>query len=221
MTDNSTSSADTYRFGIGYGVDTITDSGGADTVQFGDGLTAGDLVFSHVGNNLEITIAGHGADKLVVANHYVGTASKIETFRLSDGSTLPPAVVPLSSGAREAAALNEPEPVTALREHIMPVRPIRSSIAAAAAPEATVPPGRGRAYAPLWQPATLRDLDWPEPAIATAEVPITSALIARQAQSLVSAMAAFGGEQAAFDSERPTVLPVHRPEPMWVSPAVM
>jgi len=155
LTDNSTTSNDTYRWGTGCGVDTVSDAGGsADRVEFGAGITAGQPVFAHVGNNLEITISGNASDKLVISNYYVGTANKIETFALSDGSTVPGGVVPLSLINRTFAAISgEPE---------------------------------------------------------------------RQAQVLLSAMAAFGAESAAsLPDERQTIQPVHRPDPMWVSPALM
>jgi len=122
--------------------------------------------------------------------------------------------------AREVAALSEPEPMAAQRERIMPVRPISNAITSADAPGA-VAPGLRRIYALPWKLASLGELEWPEPALATAEVPLSSAIMIRQAQSLVSAMAAFGGEHAALGTERQTALPVHRPEPMWASPAVM
>lgn len=123
--------------------------------------------------------------------------------------------------AREVAALSEPEPMAAQRERIMPVRPISNAITSAGVPDAVIAPGLRRIYALPWKLASLGELEWPEPALATAEVPLSSAIMIRQAQSLVSAMAAFGGEHAALGTERQTALPVHRPEPMWASPAVM
>lgn len=207
-------SNDTYNWGLGYGVDTITDAGGADTVQFGAGITAGQLVFSHVGNNLEVTISGNAADKLVVTNYYVGTANKIETFRLNDGSTVGAAQIPLSAVNRQFAATNVAADPGLERQQIMPVR----MVAEAASAEAPL-----RAAHPLpWKLWTLRDdmlLDLEVPAPATAGV--ADAIMLNQAQSLVSAMAAFGVQSVALGAERQTALPVHRVEPMWVSPAVM
>jgi hypothetical protein len=60
-----------------------------------------------------------------------------------------------------------------------------------------------------------------EPVAAAPSAGVTDAIMLGQAHSLVSAMAAFGaGDQAALQSERQTILPVHRTEPMWGAPAL-
>ena len=107
LTDTSTS-ADIYRFGIGYGTDTITDAGGTDRVELGAGIAQSKLVFKRSGNNLELTITGQ-TDKLIVANWYTATANRIEEFRLADGTVVSPGLIPTAVQASTAviAAVDE------------------------------------------------------------------------------------------------------------------
>ena len=84
--DTSVSSSDTYRWGLGMGLDTITDSGGTlDHVDLFAGITKAQLKFVKNLNNLEVSVIGQ-ADKLTINNWYVSTAKQIEEFRLNDGS---------------------------------------------------------------------------------------------------------------------------------------
>ena len=86
--DTSTTSNDTYRFGIGSGLDTLTDAGGTlDHVDLFAGITAAQLRFTRNVNNLELTITG-AADKLTINGWYASTANRIEEFRLGDGSVV-------------------------------------------------------------------------------------------------------------------------------------
>jgi len=201
LNDNATSSNDTYRWGIGYGVDTVSDAGGADTVQFGAGITAAQLVLKHVGNNLEITIGGNSADKLVIGNYYAGTANRIETLRLADGSTLPGGVVPLAALDRVHAAMGgEPQwQAPAL-------------LTAPLAERQRIGPARREPVAAMLEQATAEQA-MPDEAI-----------MARGAQGLIAAMAAFGArapDAGPEFGERQTITPVHRTDPLWVTPAVM
>jgi trimeric autotransporter adhesin len=87
LTDTSTSSSDTYRWGVGSGIDTLTDSGGTlDHVDLFAGITKAQLKFFKNVNNLEVSVTGQAADKLIVTNWYASAANQIEEFRLSDGS---------------------------------------------------------------------------------------------------------------------------------------
>ncbi len=89
FTDNSTTSNDSYRWGSGSGLDTLTDSGGAlDHVDLFAGISSSQLRFAHVGNNLELSIAGNTLDKLTMNGWYASAANQIEEFRLSDGSVI-------------------------------------------------------------------------------------------------------------------------------------
>ncbi|XPV69494.1 MAG: calcium-binding protein [Halarcobacter sp.] len=95
---------DTYIFGRGYGEDTIIDyritslsgqlvSGGSDTIQFNEGITADDLIFMQQNNELVIGIKEDGktfaelSDKLTITNwqdvHY-----RIENIKFYDNSSL-------------------------------------------------------------------------------------------------------------------------------------
>jgi Ca2+-binding RTX toxin-like protein len=86
LSDASTTSSDTYRWGLGMGSDTLTDKGGTlDHVDLFAGVTKSQLKFTKNANNLELTITG-ASDKLVVTNWYLGAANQIEEFRLADGS---------------------------------------------------------------------------------------------------------------------------------------
>ena len=108
----SLTSSDTYLWGTGSGIDTVTDSGGAlDHVDLFAGITKAQLKFVKNVNNLELSVIG-GADKLVVSNWYASSANQIEEFRLADGSKVLAAEVQglLSAmavfGAADLAALD-------------------------------------------------------------------------------------------------------------------
>lgn len=89
LSDNSTTSADVYRWGPGTGNDSITDAGGADRIEIAAGVTLAQLTATRVGDDLQLAVAGN-ADRLTVVNWYVGTGNRIETIRLSDGSVFNP-----------------------------------------------------------------------------------------------------------------------------------
>jgi Ca2+-binding RTX toxin-like protein len=80
---------DKYIFGRGYGVDTAIENdataGNTDVTQFLSGISADQIWFRHVGNNLEVSIIGT-ADKLVVKDWYLGTANHIEQFKTTTGA---------------------------------------------------------------------------------------------------------------------------------------
>jgi len=82
---------DTYLFGKGSGKDTITDYdttlNNTDQAQFGPDISAEQLWFRHVGNNLEVSVIGT-ADTLTVQNWYAGAAYHVEQFKTSNGKTL-------------------------------------------------------------------------------------------------------------------------------------
>ncbi|WAS57302.1 calcium-binding protein [Burkholderia ambifaria] len=82
---------DTYRFGRGSGRDTIQDDdetlGNNDVISIGAGVSADQLWFRHVGNDLEISILG-SSDTATVRDWYSGSRYQIEQIRLDDGRTL-------------------------------------------------------------------------------------------------------------------------------------
>ena len=91
---------DTYKFGRGYGIDTIYDSdttiGNVDTIEFQEGVTPTDITINRVGDNLELSINGTN-DKVVVQNYFSQydldgyqrgyDANKIEQIIFADGTT--------------------------------------------------------------------------------------------------------------------------------------
>ena len=86
LADSAIDSNDTYKWGIGYGTDTIQDSGGAlDHVDLSAGIAQSQVTFLHNGNNLELTVAGQ-VDRLIVKDWTLSAGNQIEEFRFSDGS---------------------------------------------------------------------------------------------------------------------------------------
>jgi Ca2+-binding RTX toxin-like protein len=82
---------DSYLFGLGSGQDVMTDNdataGNSDKLLVSAGVTADQLWFKHVGNDLELTIIGTN-DKATVKNWYLGSQNQIEQFKTADGKTL-------------------------------------------------------------------------------------------------------------------------------------
>jgi len=216
LTDNSTTSNDIYRWGVGYGVDTITDSGGTDRVEFGAGITAAQLLFAHVGNNLEVTISGNSSDKLVVSSYYVGTANKIEDFRLSNGSSVPGGQLPASIVSRDTFAAGDDREPGPSRETIGPVAGRSSQLTAVGLPSRW-PYLSKQSLSP-----TMRDsVEEIEPGAGRWMSFTAPGTLLQQVNVLLSAMAAFDVDSdAAMDTERQTVQPVHGRDVMWVSPAI-
>ncbi|MDP1293961.1 hypothetical protein Q6296_29570, partial [Klebsiella variicola] len=56
---------DTYKFGIGDGLDSVSDTGGIDRIVFGAGISSSDIRFSNVDGDLVIALQT-GTDKLVI-----------------------------------------------------------------------------------------------------------------------------------------------------------
>ena len=82
---------DTYLMGRGLGADSVQNydatTANTDVLQFLDGISADQLWFSHVGNNLEVSIIGT-SDKATVTNWYSGSQYHVEQFKTSDGKML-------------------------------------------------------------------------------------------------------------------------------------
>ncbi len=82
---------DTYWLDRGYGADSITENdttaGNTDLARFETGIATDQLWFTHVGNNLEVSIIGT-ADKFTLNNWYLGNQYHVEQFKTSDGKTL-------------------------------------------------------------------------------------------------------------------------------------
>ena len=83
--------SDTYWFGRGGGNDIIYngDSGGADRLQFGSGITEDQLWFGQNGDDLLVTLRGTGgSDTVRVEGWYSDTDNRLGKFQLSDGQVL-------------------------------------------------------------------------------------------------------------------------------------
>ncbi|MBL8328769.1 MAG: hypothetical protein JNJ71_07940 [Rubrivivax sp.] len=109
-------SGDTYKFGIGYGVDIIEENdataGVIDKVIMGAGIAASDLIFTRVNNSLEVSLLGR-SDKLVVKDWYLGSQYRIEQMLLNDGTA-----VSLNQAANLVAAMasfDQPAAITTTR----------------------------------------------------------------------------------------------------------
>lgn len=95
----SGASADTYRYNRGDGQDTISDYGygyyaaaGNDKVEFGAGITSGDLFISRSGYNLVVKINDpnppSATDRITLENWFSADEYKIESFTFADGTSL-------------------------------------------------------------------------------------------------------------------------------------
>ncbi|MBU1287914.1 MAG: hypothetical protein KJ871_09340 [Alphaproteobacteria bacterium] len=89
--------ADTYVFDAGYGSDIIRESVGNvaysddDTLQFGAGLSSGDVIFSRSGDDLIVSFSGL-PDQVTIegqftSSAYFGSWTDIENFIFADGTT--------------------------------------------------------------------------------------------------------------------------------------
>ena len=77
---------DTYVFNAGYGVDTIIDSEGINTISFGDDLTADKLtVYRTDWNNLTVAFE-NSDDKLVIKDYFTNENSRNFNVNFADGT---------------------------------------------------------------------------------------------------------------------------------------
>lgn len=83
--------SDTYIFGRGYGTNTIIENdatpGNQDKVVFRSDVQAEQVWFKRENDNLRVGIIGTD-DGLIIKDHYLGQAHRIERFKLSDGKVL-------------------------------------------------------------------------------------------------------------------------------------
>jgi len=82
------SGPDRYRFGRGYGNDTITENDTTanvkDVVEFAAGIAPADVSFKRNGNALEVRVAGSPNELLTVKDWYLGSQYRVEEFRFVD-----------------------------------------------------------------------------------------------------------------------------------------
>ncbi|MDA8129849.1 MAG: hypothetical protein M0Z73_14285 [Betaproteobacteria bacterium] len=80
---------DIYVVGRGYGADTVIENdataGNTDIAQFLTGVSADQIWFQQIGNDLEASIIGT-ADKMVIQDWYLGSANHVEQFKTTDGA---------------------------------------------------------------------------------------------------------------------------------------
>ena len=89
---------DTYHWGFGEGSDNINDYNSVDTgdlnhqdtLVFGEGITADDLLWSRSGNSLvaSVTDDAGNSENLSINNWYNGAAYQVEQIYLFDGTEL-------------------------------------------------------------------------------------------------------------------------------------
>ncbi|WP_281286146.1 carbohydrate-binding domain-containing protein [Methylibium rhizosphaerae] len=87
LVDRATASDDLYRWGRGEGADTLSDAGGHDRLEVMGGVTADQLWFRQLGDDLELSVIG-SADRFTIDGWYADVGRQVETIELSDGSTL-------------------------------------------------------------------------------------------------------------------------------------
>ncbi|MCG8361507.1 MAG: hypothetical protein MI920_38615, partial [Kiloniellales bacterium] len=81
---------DTYRFGWGAGQDVVfnsNDVGTTDCIVFDETVTAGELWFHQIGNDLQVTIVGSG-DNVLIDDWFLGTSKQVDRFETADGHYL-------------------------------------------------------------------------------------------------------------------------------------
>jgi VCBS repeat-containing protein len=96
---------DSYRFGRGYGVDTIVDNQGQNALIFGAGISATDLRFSLGGVNgidllIDVTVAGAATgDRVVLSDWYLPAGQRTGAQRVSSVVFANGNVIPLDESA--------------------------------------------------------------------------------------------------------------------------
>lgn len=97
--------SDTYMFDKGWGQDTLIENksfvsyASEDVIQFGAGIAAKDLVFSRVGNSIDLTIKlANTVDSILIKEQFYTTVfgdryKAIETLKFADGSVLSEAAI--------------------------------------------------------------------------------------------------------------------------------
>ncbi len=83
---NGGSGNDSYYFYQGDGLDKITDSGGTDKIIFGRGISAKNVNYYRVGNDMIVKYGDN--DEITVKNQYLEATNKVETVQFADGSSV-------------------------------------------------------------------------------------------------------------------------------------
>ena len=75
---------ETYAFELGFGVDTIYEKGGNDTILFGKGINVNDLLVNSSGKDLVINLQ-NGQDKITIKDWAVNDKHQVETIQFHTG----------------------------------------------------------------------------------------------------------------------------------------
>jgi len=78
---------DTYIFDKGYGINTIIDSNGKNTLQFGAGINLNNLKILHTGNDLTLSFVD-SSDQINISNWFSENKNNISNFIFSNGINL-------------------------------------------------------------------------------------------------------------------------------------
>ncbi|PZP54677.1 MAG: hypothetical protein DI586_09155, partial [Micavibrio aeruginosavorus] len=95
LLDGSTGN-DTYYYAIGNGSDFIIEQDGTDTIEFGEGIELGDVVFNRGGDNLEIIHLG--VRIIIIQAFFNQSSSQVETIKFFDATTFNLTSLSLTSG---------------------------------------------------------------------------------------------------------------------------
>ena len=89
LTASSSTSNDTYIWGLGEGADVLTDVGGVDTLSVLAGVTADQIWLNRAAstNSLVISVIGT-TDSFTVKDWYAASAHQVESIQLADGRSL-------------------------------------------------------------------------------------------------------------------------------------
>ena len=79
---------DTYKFGFGYGRDSILDTGGVDQIQFGVGVTRDQISFANIDGDLLISLTNSGENLVIFGGAGNDTSAQIESFVFDGGEIL-------------------------------------------------------------------------------------------------------------------------------------
>lgn len=109
--------ADRYVFGIGHGVDTVQENdstaGVADRIEFGAGISAGQVVYARSGYDLLVQLKDT-ADRIVVKDWARGAAYRVESYAFANGEVTTDAQVQQLVGAMASfASTASAEPLVA------------------------------------------------------------------------------------------------------------
>ncbi len=115
---------DTYIFNRGDGVDTVVKLEGNDSLHFGSGITAQDLIIESDGDNLIVALKEDGvafadlSDKVILTNWY-NTSTRLESFSFEDdvNATMNVAAIVSAMGSDENDTIRGTELSDALNGH--------------------------------------------------------------------------------------------------------